>query len=299
MSNPYSAPSISGYNSSPPPDDGTQTEANRLNWSKHIDKIGDPIKNWVDSINSAISTAFGKRYGNSTATHSTAYTVTTSDEGKLLRVSGTTTVTLPAAATATDGFVVIIKNVDSNTVTIDGDGSETIDGATTLDLAAQESVVLVCDGSNWHVAARRATTIAAASDSAAGIIELATDAEMATATSETLAVTPGRMQWHPLMPQAYVVHDGSTGSAAPTKQQGISGNVSSTASGYYAVTLSEEMADGDYPVLVTGLSTTEAIGWVTARSTTGFSVQITNASGVGQSGRPWCATVMGDRSTST
>lgn len=299
MANPFTAPTISGYNASPPPDDGTQSEANRLNWSKHISKIGDPLKNWIDATLSAITAAFAKRFLNSSSTHSSGYTVVTADEGKLLRVSGTTTINLIAAATAGDGFVIPIKNVDTGTVTIDPDGSETIDGAATFTLAAQEAAILMCDGSNWQVVGRRATTVSAASDTAAGIIEIATDAEMATATSETLAVTPGRMQWHPLMAQAYLVHPGSTGDVAPTKQVGITGNVSSTAAGVFAVTLSEQMADANYPVHVTGLSTAEAIGWVTARSTTGFTAFIANTSGVGVNDRPWCATVLGDRSTST
>jgi hypothetical protein len=37
-------------------------------------------------------------------------------------------------------------------VTIDGNAAETIDGDLTIDLTLQyESVMIVCDGSNWHI----------------------------------------------------------------------------------------------------------------------------------------------------
>lgn len=56
--NPYSSVTISGYNASPPPDDGTQSAANQLAWEKHIEKIGDPIKTGVEGIDSATNAAF-------------------------------------------------------------------------------------------------------------------------------------------------------------------------------------------------------------------------------------------------
>lgn len=58
MANPYTPQSISGYNASPPPDDGTQIGVNQLKWSNHIQKIGDPIKTLAESINTAVNTAF-------------------------------------------------------------------------------------------------------------------------------------------------------------------------------------------------------------------------------------------------
>ena len=64
-------------------------------------------------------------------------------------------VTLPTAASAGSGFTLIIKDESgsasvANTITIDGNGAETIDGApsTVLD-AAYESVRLYNNGSQW------------------------------------------------------------------------------------------------------------------------------------------------------
>ena len=65
------------------------------------------------------------------------------------------TVTLPSVA-AYKYRQLTIKKVDSsaNAVTVDGNGSETIDGATTYALSAQyDSVTIYSDGSEWHVIA--------------------------------------------------------------------------------------------------------------------------------------------------
>lgn len=55
--NPYSTQTISGYNASPPPDDGSQTSANKVEWAKHKEKLGDPLKTLAEGINSSILTA--------------------------------------------------------------------------------------------------------------------------------------------------------------------------------------------------------------------------------------------------
>jgi hypothetical protein len=64
------------------------------------------------------------------------------------------TLALPVAL-SNDGRCLVIKRCDANphfTITIDGDGSETIDGALTIALTAQyQCVTLICDGFNWWV----------------------------------------------------------------------------------------------------------------------------------------------------
>lgn len=68
---------------------------------------------------------------------------------------GAFSINLLAAATAGDGFAVGVKLlVAGNTLTLDGNASETIDGVTTYTMDSQyEAVILVCDGSNWHIMA--------------------------------------------------------------------------------------------------------------------------------------------------
>lgn len=64
--------------------------------------------------------------------------------------SGTITVTLPAVASSSGKQIVVKRKTGSNSVVIDGNASETIDGATTLTLSlAFEWTTLVCDGAAW------------------------------------------------------------------------------------------------------------------------------------------------------
>jgi Cu/Ag efflux protein CusF len=71
----------------------------------------------------------------------------------LANATGNITVNLPAAASHTDKTYYIKKiDADADEVTIDGNASETIDGATTLVLYVQyDAVRIISDGSNWHV----------------------------------------------------------------------------------------------------------------------------------------------------
>ena len=67
--------------------------------------------------------------------------------------SGNLTATLPAAADSTDQ-IFTIKKIDStsNTVTIDGNASETIDGSTTKVINIQyDAVKIACDGTEWWI----------------------------------------------------------------------------------------------------------------------------------------------------
>tara|TARA_R110000824_G_scaffold56012_1_gene153746 strand:- start:579 stop:1211 length:633 start_codon:yes stop_codon:yes gene_type:complete len=53
----YTPVTITGYNTSPPPDDGSTGTNNQLTWAKHKDKLGDPIKTAVESINTNVASA--------------------------------------------------------------------------------------------------------------------------------------------------------------------------------------------------------------------------------------------------
>jgi len=103
------------------------------------------ISQFVSTFNSEIDelTAIFSETASFNLTHGGFY--------KVNATSGAVTVTLPAAASNT-GMRVSIKKIDAsaNAVTIDGNGSETIDGATTSSLASQYDVAtLICDGTEW------------------------------------------------------------------------------------------------------------------------------------------------------
>lgn len=108
------------------------------------------------------------------------YNVLDTDQNKTIIVnatSGNLTITLLASATAGSGFEVTIKKTDSttNTITIDGNGVETIDGAATQILAFQyNSMTLISDGTNWQIKDKNTAT--------AGIVLLATRTASASAS---------------------------------------------------------------------------------------------------------------------
>lgn len=65
--------------------------------------------------------------------------------------ANTFTVTLPTAS-GIEGQYFIIKNSGTGSITVDGDGSETIDGAANKLLAIQnESITVISDGTNWII----------------------------------------------------------------------------------------------------------------------------------------------------
>lgn len=89
----------------------------------------------------------------SVVSKSTTYTAKVNEFVLSDASGGAFTVTLPTAASAS-GKEVTVKKIDSsgNAVTVDGDGSETIDGALTATLSSQwDSVVVVSNGSNWFI----------------------------------------------------------------------------------------------------------------------------------------------------
>ena len=88
------------------------------------------------------------------ATKTATFTAATSEKILLCdATSGAITVDLPTAS-GNDGQVYRIKKIDSSTnaVTIDPNGSETIEGASTKVIYIQyESVDIVSDGTNWSI----------------------------------------------------------------------------------------------------------------------------------------------------
>lgn len=79
------------------------------------------------------------------------YTVVLADRDKVLNfLTGSATVDMPASATVLEGFAVMIRNSSSGNVTVDGSGSEEINGELTFTMAPGESAIFVNSGSDWY-----------------------------------------------------------------------------------------------------------------------------------------------------
>lgn len=150
MSNPYTSQSISGYNSNPPPDDGTESAANTVKWATHKDKLGDPLKTLAEAINTEALAAFGKILGQGVNSQSGNYSVVAGDQGNFIAVTAAATITLLDAATAGDGFCIAIVNTSSSAeVIVDGSSSETINGSTSHTLGPGGWALLTCNSTSW------------------------------------------------------------------------------------------------------------------------------------------------------
>jgi hypothetical protein len=97
-------------------------------------------------VNGAMGTTIVSKSGN--------YTATINDSVIVVDASGgAVTITLPAAAIS-KGRIYNIKKTDAsvNALIVDGNASETIDGALTVNTTTQyHAFTLVCDGANWWI----------------------------------------------------------------------------------------------------------------------------------------------------
>jgi hypothetical protein len=78
------------------------------------------------------------------------YTLLTSDRaGLFVWTGGAGTITLPPSNDAGDDWFAIVKNDGTGTLSLTPQGAETIDGEPYWDLQPMESLVIVCNGSNF------------------------------------------------------------------------------------------------------------------------------------------------------
>ena len=111
----YSSQSISGYNSTPPPDDGSVSESNKVKWSTIKNKLTDPAKVLAEAVNTAINTALD--YGPISVV-SAAVTLGASHNNQFIELSGASTPTLNSADGLGAGWFVDVKNIGASAITI-------------------------------------------------------------------------------------------------------------------------------------------------------------------------------------
>jgi|TARA_A100001518_G_scaffold2910_1_gene2904 hypothetical protein len=144
---------------------------------------GDALKK-SGLLGGAVTTVTGVSTG-------TAHTLTAAEAGLVLvdAASGTVTLNLPAAS-GNGGLRYDIVRIDSsaNTVSVAVDGTDTIDDAASLTVAAADRRELVCDGTSvW----RRPEPVA--TESEPGMLPLASAADAQRLISLTKLLSPGRL----------------------------------------------------------------------------------------------------------
>lgn len=190
--------------------------------------VGDAESAAASALASAAAAAANANSGlyANVLTKTADYTVVEADEGALFRVdctSGPVIITLPDVSAFTTDFRVGVTKIDSsaNAVTVARSGSNTINGATGVGVTAQWQTVNVIGDreTGTYIAADISATAAlraannlsevnaaiafgnikqAASESASGVVELATQAETNTGTDDARAITPLKLAaWSP------------------------------------------------------------------------------------------------------
>lgn len=218
-----------------------------------------------------------------------AYTVVAGDLGTVINCTANTfTVSLTAAATLGSGFhcwVWNTSNTSSHVITIDPNGSETIDGATTLLLRRGEGCQIVCDGSNWQTGGTKkqrlysenaivsvtrpvasgGNSVAIGSGATATVTSAVAMGETATAAG-TNAVALGKARAATSDSFAAQIGDSTTTYGAKTAANAIAMGYLAVASGQYAAAIggSSCLASGTYAVTLggSGLSATGAYSGV-------------------------------------
>lgn len=91
----------------------------------------------------------GVSFGSGALVKSGNYTVTASDRGNFIEVTAEATISLLALSSAGVGFSLAVFNTSPDSVTVDPDGSETINGQTTLVIAPGGHLILTSTASEW------------------------------------------------------------------------------------------------------------------------------------------------------
>lgn len=173
--NPYTSVSISGYNSSPPPDDGTTGSNNTVEWDKHKTKLADPVKTLAESMDTNVLAAFGKTVNTDSGEDNPiaggiAYTpatftiasgaITPTRANVVLAAESGTADTLDTMATGSlsDGAIVILSVDTGDTITInDAQGSagqiHLVDSQD-LALTGNDRLTVMRDGTDWYELSR-------------------------------------------------------------------------------------------------------------------------------------------------
>jgi hypothetical protein len=137
---------------------GSRAPTYGINWGGTDTGVTRPRNNWTQ--NTAFTTGAENGYPDSTSTlgdHTiateTGTSFTVSADVTLASNTGTVTANLPTAVGRYGRQLVVKKTGSGGTVTLDGNSTETIDGATTYALSAQwESVTIVADGlTGWVI----------------------------------------------------------------------------------------------------------------------------------------------------
>lgn len=208
-------------------------------------ELNDDLDELDGLMKTALEWATSAKTSSFSITGATAGTSTTGDTNVLFlcdATGGAINATLPSPVA---GFVCAIKKTDSssNAVTVVG----TIDGASNYSISTQNnSIVVVGTATGYQVVSDvKVVPVPDATTSVKGIVQLATQADMETPSSATLAVTPAVVINHPGVAKAWVVFNGSGTIQASYNVSSVTRN----GTGDFTVNFSVTMSSATYGVI--------------------------------------------------
>ncbi len=106
------------------------------------------VEQWsIDDISGSDNSAFGS----AVVFESTNFNLNSTYRNNLIVTTASLTASLFSAVSAGEGFLFSIQNSSDGVLTIDPDGSETINGAATLAIPSDGGTSVVSDGTNWQI----------------------------------------------------------------------------------------------------------------------------------------------------
>jgi len=216
MGTKYTTEAISGYNASPPPDDATESEANKIKWSTIKEKLDDPIKTQVENIDTKLVAMADIGPDAKIA----AYTTVAGDHQKTIEMTADFDVTLLAVASAPDGYTITVKNSSGAAIEVSATGSETIDGSTGAIMLADDEITKVQlnnDGTGYITLQQTASEITSAAQVYKGTAAGTADVITVSLTPTLTALTDGTV----IFVRAYLANATTTPTLNP---DGLGGN---------------------------------------------------------------------------
>lgn len=122
---------------------GSPLDTDAASWANILTRINTRVGQNFPNLGTSQAFRVQNKSGN--------YTAVAGDFLSVLNFTANATLTLLPAATAGAGFVLWVQAASGVSLTIDGDGSESIDGQTTFSVSSRGRAMLVCDGSNWAI----------------------------------------------------------------------------------------------------------------------------------------------------
>lgn len=198
MGSKFVSQASAGYDASPPNDDGTVSEANKVKWSTIKTKLANVLKTFIESINTQLVTTLDTSPRSLSASGSAAAT----DHWRTVEVvSASVVFTLASASSMASGYIVNVANQSSGDIVVacaSGDTIDTVTNTTHTISSKQCREYIVNTAATGYTTKSDRTTAA-------------TQAEMEAGTSAVVMVTPSRQHNHPSAAKAWCqVNTGTT-----------------------------------------------------------------------------------------